>query len=291
MAGRFAPSPSGPLHFGSLIAAVGSYLIAKSRDSKWLVRIEDIDPPREVPGASDMILRQLEAFGLEWDGEVSYQSQHLDRYIQIIDQLKSRDLVYACNCTRKKIKSISHNGLYPNICANKHLSFAGEVAIKLRHGHGDYSFIDKIQGPCRFSPEIDQEDFTIRRKDGLIAYQLAVVVDDIEQGIDHVVRGCDLLDSTPRQLRLYEVLNSAPPNWYHLPLAINADGNKLSKQNHAPAIDSQQASRLLCRALEFLGHPIAKELQGDSPANILKLAVNHFRLSQIPAEQQILYLD
>ncbi|HEY9030367.1 MAG TPA: tRNA glutamyl-Q(34) synthetase GluQRS [Kangiella sp.] len=290
MAGRFAPSPSGPLHFGSLIAAVGSYLIAKSRHTEWLVRIEDIDPPREVTGASDLILRQLEAFGLHWDSEVSYQSQQLDHYAEIIEQLKSQGLVYACNCTRKKIKSLSKTGYYPNICAAKKLSFNGEVAIRLRHGEADYSFVDQIQGPCQFEDSLYAEDFAIRRKDGLIAYQLAVVVDDIEQGIDHVVRGCDLLDSTPRQLRLYEVLKGKAPDWYHLPLAINPDGNKLSKQNHAPAIDSQQASKMLCHALEFLGQPIPSELQQEKPAVILDYALSHFQMSQIPANQQILYL-
>ncbi len=291
MAGRFAPSPSGPLHFGSLIAAVGSYLIAKSRNTQWLVRIEDIDPPREVAGASDMILHQLEAFGLYWDGKISYQSQQLDRYAEIIEQLQSQDLIYACNCTRKKIKSLSSNGYYPNICATKSLSFEDEVSIRLRHGLGDYSFKDQIQGACQFDDSLYREDFTIRRKDGLIAYQLAVVVDDVEQGIDHVVRGCDLLDSTPRQLRLYEVLNAKTPDWYHLPLAINSDGNKLSKQNHAPAINSQQASHLLCRALEFLGQQIPEGLQQEVPAIIMDYAVNQFRIDQIPASQQILYLD
>ncbi len=291
MAGRFAPSPSGPLHFGSLIAAVGSYLIAKSRNTQWLVRIEDIDPPREVAGACDIILRQLEAFGLHWDGSVLYQSQRLDRYNEIIEELESQGLVYACNCTRKKIKTRSINGYYPNICAAKNLSFNGDVATRLRHGHGDYHFVDKIQGSCQFDDSLYNEDFTIRRKDGLIAYQLAVVADDIEQGIDHVVRGCDLLDSTPRQLRLYEVLKSKAPDWYHLPLAINPDGNKLSKQNHAPAIDSQQASKLLCHALEFLGQPVALELRQELPVAIMDYAVSQFRLDQIPASQQILYLD
>lgn len=291
MAGRFAPSPSGPLHFGSLIAAVGSYLIAQSRNTQWLVRIEDIDPPREVAGASDLILRQLEAFGLYWDGEISYQSRHLDRYAAIIEQLQSQDLVYACNCTRKKIKSLSSNGYYPNICAAKSLSFKNEVAIRLRHGPNDYSFNDQVQGACQFDDSLYREDFTIHRKDGLIAYQLAVVVDDIEQGIDHVVRGCDLLDSTPRQLRLYEVLKANTPDWYHLPLAINSDGNKLSKQNHAPAIDSNQVSELLCRALEFLGQLIPGELRQEVPAIIMDYAVDQFRIDQIPTRQQILYLD
>jgi len=291
MAGRFAPSPSGPLHFGSLIAAVGSYLIAKSRHTEWLVRIEDIDPPREVTGASDLILRQLEAFGLHWDGQVCYQSHHLDHYAEIIEQLKSQGLIYACNCTRKKIKALSKTGYYPNICATKNLSFNGEVAIRLCHRQGDYSFVDKIQGPCQFDDSLYAEDFAIRRKDGLIAYQLAVVVDDIEQGIDHVVRGCDLLDSTPRQLRLYEAFKAKVPDWYHLPLAINPDGNKLSKQNHAPPIDSQQATKYLSRALEFLGQPIPSELQHENPEAILGYALSHFQLPQIPARQQILYLD
>ncbi|WP_068994545.1 tRNA glutamyl-Q(34) synthetase GluQRS [Kangiella sediminilitoris] len=291
MRGRFAPSPSGPLHFGSLIAAVGSYLIAKTHNAEWQVRIEDIDPPREIAGATDTILRQLEAFGLHWDGPVIYQSEHIPRFQQILEELKTKGLLYACNCTRKQINKVSDNGRYPNICSGKNLGFDGEVAWKLRHGQGQYDFMDLIQGECQFPQDLYQEDFTVRRKDGLMAYQLAVVVDDIDAGIDHVVRGSDLLDSTPRQLRLYEVLSKEPPLWYHLPVAINQDGNKLSKQNHAEAVSEEKAGPLLVEALDFLGQQPPADLINQSIELIMDWALEHFSLQKIPQKQQIPYFD
>lgn len=289
--GRFAPSPSGPLHFGSLVAAVGSYLIAKFYGAEWQVRIEDIDPPREIEGAADTILRQLEAFGLHWDGPIVYQSESIPRFHEILEELKRKDLLYACDCTRKKISKLSDDGRYPNICQNKKLSFDGEVAWKLRHGEGSYHFYDHIQGDCEFDSSLYQEDFTVKRKDGLMAYQLAVVVDDIDAGIDHVVRGIDLLDSTPRQLRLYEVLDKPAPLWYHLPLAINQDGNKLSKQNHAEAIDSQHPSQQLHQAIAFLGQKPPVSLRNEPPEIIIDWAIEHFSLESIPQQQQIPYFD
>ena len=289
--GRFAPSPSGPLHFGSLIAAVGSYLIAKYHGAEWQVRIEDIDPPREVEGATDTILRQLEAFGLHWDGPIIYQSENIPRFNDILETLKQTGLLYACNCTRKKINTLSNDGRYPNICENKNLPFEGDVAWKLRHGDGSYHFYDQIQGACEFDNGLYQEDFTVKRKDGLIAYQLAVVVDDINAGIDHVVRGIDLLDSTPRQLRLYEVLNKPEPLWYHLPLAVNQEGNKLSKQNHAKAINSQKPSKQLYQAIDFLGQKPPITLKQEPPEVIIDWAIEHFSLESIPRQQQIPYFD
>ena len=285
--GRFAPSPSGPLHFGSLVAAVGSYLVAKYYGAEWQVRIEDIDPPREVEGATETILRQLEDFGLHWDGPIIYQSENIPRFNDILHKLRQDGLLYACDCTRKQINQASDNGRYPNICQDKNLDFNGEVAWKLRHGAGDYDFIDQIQGQCNFESALYQEDFTVKRKDDLIAYQLAVVVDDIDSGIDHVVRGIDLLDSTPRQLRLYEVLNKPAPLWYHLPLAINNDGNKLSKQNHAAAIDASIASQQLHRAIAFLGQKPPAELLKEPPEIIIDWAIEHFSLDNIPRQKEI----
>ncbi|MRX27689.1 tRNA glutamyl-Q(34) synthetase GluQRS [Kangiella sp. HZ709] len=269
--GRFAPSPSGPLHFGSLVAAIGSYLIAKSTGGKWLVRIEDIDPPREVAGAADVILRQLEAFGFEWDGEVLYQSTRLERYAEVLNDLKQQDLVYACDCTRKQIFAQREDRIYTNVCADKNLAANenSDVAWRMRHGSGKYSFNDHIQGHCQFDQSIYDEDFIIKRKDGLIAYQLAVVVDDIDQGINQVVRGLDILDSTPRQLRLYEALGATPPEYYHLPLALDKNGDKLCKQHGAKAIESENASELLVRALEFLSYPTTPDLKYLSPQDIL----------------------
>ncbi|WP_251358293.1 tRNA glutamyl-Q(34) synthetase GluQRS [Kangiella sp. TOML190] len=273
--GRFAPSPSGPLHFGSLIAAVGSYLIAKANGGKWLVRIEDIDPPREVAGAADQILRQLEAFGFEWDGEVLYQSTRLDRYEEILNDLKLQDLVYACDCTRKQIFAQREDRIYTNVCADKNLAATkiDDVAWRMRHGKADYSFNDGIQGHCQFDQSIYDEDFIIKRKDGLIAYQLAVVVDDIDQGINQIVRGLDILDSTPRQLRLYEALKATPPDYYHLPLALDKNGDKLCKQHGAKAIEAENASELLIKALEFLGYGVEACSQDSIPQEILLNAI------------------
>ncbi len=272
--GRFAPSPSGPLHFGSLVAAVGSYLIAKSTGGKWLVRIEDIDPPREVAGAADVILRQLEAFGFEWDGEVLYQSTRLERYEEVLNDLKQQDLVYACDCTRKQIFAQREDRVYTNVCADKNLTDTKDVAWRMRHGtapqdKGNYSFNDHIQGHCQFDQSIYDEDFIIKRKDGLIAYQLAVVVDDIDQGVNQVVRGLDILDSTPRQLRLYEALAATPPEYYHLPLALDKNGDKLCKQHGAKAIEPENASALLVKALEFLKLKKENVSSSMSPHEIL----------------------
>ncbi len=284
--GRFAPSPSGPLHFGSLVAAVGSYLIAKSTGGKWLVRIEDIDPPREVAGAADVILRQLEAFGFEWDGEVLYQSTRLARYEEILNDLKQQDLVYACDCTRKQIFAQREDRIYTNVCADKNLAAIknNDLAWRMRHGtapqdKGGYSFQDHIQGHCQFDQSIYDEDFIIKRKDGLIAYQLAVVVDDIDQGINQVVRGLDILDSTPRQLRLYEALGATPPEYYHLPLALDKNGDKLCKQHGAKAIEPENASDLLIRALEFLG--VESSIEIKSPKEILDYAIDNRLLSKV----------
>lgn len=294
--GRFAPSPSGPLHFGSLIAALGSYLIAKTSGAKWLVRIEDIDPPREVKGASETILRQLEAFSLQWDDSVLYQSQRLDFYEHTLEDLRKQDLIYACDCTRKIIQQANRNNpssnLYPNSCKNKQLAHSGNVALRLRHGAGAYGFDDLLQGTCQFSAELYREDFTLKRKDGLIAYQLAVVLDDIEQQIDHVVRGCDLLDSTPRQLRLYQVLQAKAPKFCHLPLILNQQGHKLSKQNHASEIAPESASDLLVRALGILRQVpseqgLADDLSQLAPSHIIKWALEHFQFEKIPKIQQV----
>ncbi len=276
--GRFAPSPSGPLHFGSLVAAVGSYLIAKSTGGKWLVRIEDIDPPREVTGAADVILRQLEDFGFEWDNEVLYQSTRLDRYEDVLNDLRQQDLVYACDCTRKQIFAQREDRIYTNVCADKNLAATkvDDVAWRMRHGSGSYDFNDGIQGHCQFDQSIYDEDFIIKRKDGLIAYQLAVVVDDIDQGINQVVRGLDILDSTPRQLRLYEALGATPPDYYHLPLALDKNGDKLCKQHGAKAIEAENASELLIKALEFLGQSIANLSHSTPPNLLLEQAVKQY---------------
>lgn len=217
--GRFAPTPSGPLHFGSLVAAVASYIDARSRGGKWLVRMEDIDTPRVVPGSADDILRTLEAFGFEWDGPVLYQSTRIDAYQAALEQLKRGGFVYPCSCTRTTTE--------PCTCTSG----------------------------SRWRVHLPGDDFTVLRADGIFAYQLAVVVDDAYQQITDVVRGADLLDSTPRQIHLQKLLGLPTPRYVHVPVVVNEKGEKLSKQTLAPPLDASDAPELLIRALRFLGQP------------------------------------
>ncbi len=285
--GRFAPSPTGPLHFGSLVAALASYLIAKTAGARWLLRIEDLDPPREQSGAAASFPVILQTLALHWDGGIDYQSRRLPRYQVALEQLIAADLVYACDCNRKRIRALG--GLYDGHCRDRNLPLEGNVALRLRHGTAATDFVDGIQGHCGFDEALHDEDFVIRRKDGLFAYQLAVVVDDIEQGIDHVVRGCDLLDSTPRQLRLYDVLGAPRPTFFHIPMAVWPDGDKWSKQTHAPALDPAQAGEELVKGLGFLGQNPPPALQQAPTTEIMQWARENFSVRGIPARQKIVW--
>lgn len=252
--GRFAPSPSGPLHFGSLVCALGSYLDAKSAGGKWLVRIDDIDPPREQPGASDGILASLQHHGLQWDDEVFYQSQQSSRYHSILGQLEEKQLAYGCQCSRKRLQSLSY--VYDGHCLQHPPEAETPCAIRLNleacrqqfpELSQEVNFADGIQGPIK--EDITQlGDFVIHRKDGLFAYQLAVVADDIHQGITHIVRGADLLETTAKQLYFIELLSQQRPHYTHIPVVLDDSGRKLSKQNHAPPLDSQRAFSNLIEA-------------------------------------------
>ena len=280
--GRFAPSPSGPLHFGSLIAALGSYLRAHSLQGKWLVRIEDIDPPREIAGASSDILRTLEAYGLHWDGTPLYQSQRLDVYQQTIDNLLQQNKAYFCQCSRKIIQTMG--GLYNGQCGQlKNKLDSG--AIRIRNTAKITHFDDALLGRIDVDANFASEDFIIKRSDGLYAYQLAVVLDDAFQGITEVVRGSDLLEASCRQLSLFEALQLPNPTWLHLPLACAEKGLKLSKQNHAPAIDCTHPQASINAALHFLGQ---KSVDIDSPSTMLKQAVKQFSLKNVPQQREIL---
>ncbi|MFQ2269240.1 tRNA glutamyl-Q(34) synthetase GluQRS [Aeromonas enteropelogenes] len=286
--GRFAPSPSGPLHFGSLIAALGSFLQARARGGRWLVRIEDIDPPREMAGAADLILTTLEAYGLEWDGEVMYQSRRHTRYDEIIDQLYRAGDLYWCRCTRREI--MASGGFYNGHCRELGLSVTGGaqgVAARLRQRHPVYHFEDGLQGHIEVPAALAEEDFIVRRRDGLYAYNLAVVVDDMDSGITEIVRGADLLEPTVRQIALYQTLGAPVPDWVHLPLAVLADGNKLSKQNHAPALAQDEVRPALWRALHFLGQCPPPELMASPVAEMIRWAVANWRLARVPPCQKI----
>lgn len=247
--GRFAPSPSGALHFGSLVAALGSYLQARSSQGRWLVRIEDIDPSREMPGADVLILRQLEHYGLYWDGEVLYQSQRASAYLAALDWLKNQRLCYYCSCNRERIRQLG--GIYDGHCRWR-VHATDQVALRLKQQHPVYQFTDRLCGQVTINAALAEEDFIIHRRDGLFAYNLAVVVDDHFQGISEVVRGADLLEPTARQISLYQTFGWSVPAFCHLPLARDAGGQKLSKQNHAPALSPGDGRATLVRALQFL---------------------------------------
>lgn len=282
--GRFAPSPSGPLHFGSLIAALGSYLQAKHQHGKWLVRMEDIDSPRMVAGMDSDILRTLEQFGLYWDDSVIYQSQRIARYQEVFASLHQRQMLYGCQCSRKQIADMG--GIYQNCCAQLALTGAG-LAWRIRSGGVSTHFTDLIFGQQHILPELAAEDYIIKRRDGLFAYQLVVVVDDLDQGVTEVIRGADLLQMTPRQQALFQLLGAKSPQYGHLPLAVVKAGFKLSKQNHAAAISQWPAEQVLFRALDFLGQQPPVELLQASIDEIINWACQHWQLNKVPLQQEI----
>lgn len=282
--GRFAPSPSGPLHFGSLVAALGSYFQAKSNHGAWLVRMEDLDPPREMDGAADLILRTLEAYHLYWDGSVVYQSQRHHLYQQQIDQWLAQGDAYYCRCTRKQIKA--DGGYYLGHCRDLNLPANGH-AVRLKAHHVVTEFNDLKHGKITIPQALAEEDFIIKRRDGFYAYNLAVVIDDIDQGVTEVVRGADLIEPTGRQIGLYQLLKKTPAQYLHLPLAVTKSGAKLSKQNHAPAIELSHPIPTLLSAMAFLGFDIPSEIRQSSIDEILAWGVAKWHLSQLPDATQV----
>ena len=284
--GRFAPSPTGPLHFGSLVAAVGSYLHARRHGAQWLVRIEDLDPPREVPGVADLILRALEAHRLEWDGSVMRQSTRRDRYEAVLQALIERGIAYPCGCTRREIADSALHGIdgpvYPGTCRNGLPEGRGLRAWRIRTLDETITFVDVHFGPIIQRVAREVGDFVLRRADGLYAYQLAVVVDDADQGITEVVRGADLIDSTARQIMLQRVLDFPTPAYMHLPIATDAAGEKLSKQTRAAPVDCSRPSRNLCDVLHFLGQLLPAGLIDEPPATVLTWAAAHWDATAIP---------
>ena len=282
--GRFAPSPTGPLHFGSLITAIASYCQVKSQQGDWLVRIEDTDIPRIQAGAESQILVALEAFGFEWDEEVVFQRERLALYEHALDQLKQQYFIYACACTRKQLQSnLGLSNTYPQTCRHLNLDFNGQ-AIRLKTMDHLICFDDLIQGLCCENLSHTTGDFVLKRRDGIISYQLAVVVDDAAQGITHVVRGADLLDNTARQIWLGQCLNVPTLSYCHIPLAMNAQGQKLSKQNLAASLDLSQVPQLIQQALQALNQPNADM---DTPKNMLVQATTQWDIKRIPRQGQI----
>jgi glutamyl-Q tRNA(Asp) synthetase len=253
--GRFAPTPSGPLHFGSLVAAMGSFLDARTQGGEWLLRMEDVDPPRVAPGAADAILRTLEAYGFEWDGAVMWQSRRGEAYQAALDDLVKAGRVYGCTCTRKSLATGARWGVdgvvYPGTCRGCPSSPA--TALRLSVPDARVVFPDALLGRVACDMARECGDFVLKRADGIFAYQLAVVVDDAEQGITHVVRGADLLASTPRQIVLQTSLGYPTPVYKHLPVVLDERGLKLSKQTLAAPLDDANPLSALVRAANFLG--------------------------------------
>ena len=329
--GRFAPSPTGPLHFGSLVAAVGSFLQARSHGGEWLVRIEDLDPPRAVAGAADDILRTLEAYGLLWDRSVVYQSSRQDAYAAAIDTLRAGEALYACVCTRREIAEsatapslargprlgpiaesatapslargprlgpIADSALrgpdgpvYPGTCRRAPPDGQRARALRVRTDEAYIVFHDALQGRHESHLEREVGDFVVRRADGGYAYQLAVVVDDAEQGITEVVRGADLLGSTARQIHLQRLLGLPTPRYAHLPTAVNAAGEKLSKQTCAPAVPRAAPLPVLGRVLRFLGQSVPPEVCESDLDSFWRWAIAHWQLERVPRRRAIQATD
>jgi len=274
--GRFAPSPTGDLHFGSLVAAVASYLQAKSAGGHWLIRVEDIDPPREVPGSADRILEDLQRFGMQPDQPVLYQSKRSDAYELAITDLLDQGQAYWCGCSRSELPA---SGIYPGTCSNGLPKGKSPRSVRLRVSDVAVSFTDLVQGQVEENLRKLVGDFVIKRADGLAAYQLAVVVDDAFQGVTEVVRGADLLGSTARQIHLQNCLGLATPVYAHHPVAVGSDGTKLSKRFGSDPVASSSPAQALEMALRFLGQPCP---EGLSDKELMAWALSNWRLSRIP---------
>ncbi|TJY62369.1 tRNA glutamyl-Q(34) synthetase GluQRS [Sinimarinibacterium sp. CAU 1509] len=278
--GRFAPTPSGPLHLGSLLTATASYLQARSMSGQWLLRIDDLDQPRCVPGIDSQILRQLERHGLHWDASPRYQRRHLDEYQSALATLEQHSRLYACRCTRAQLQHSAHDGpdgpVYPGTCRDLDLPHAGH-ALRLRIAEGQLQFVDAWQGLQVRNAAHEIGDFTVRRADAVIGYQLACAVDEHAQCITEVVRGADLLGSTFRQLQVMAALEFAPPQYRHLPVLLDARGLKLSKQNHADPLDERKPGANLARCLQWLGQQPPVSLLSASAQEVLNWGVAHWR--------------
>jgi glutamyl-Q tRNA(Asp) synthetase len=290
--GRFAPSPTGPLHFGSLLTAVGSYCLARRSGGRWLLRIEDLDTPRVVAGAADEIMRTLEALSLTWDGEVVWQSRRTERYAAILARLDQRGLVFGCACSRKEIlASAPHAGeegpVYPGTCRSGLRPGRRPRAWRLRVPASQICLTDGVFGPLNQCLADEVGDFVLRRADGLFAYQLAVVVDDADAGVTQVVRGQDLLSSTPRQIYLQECLDFPHPHYIHLPLALTEGGEKVSKRHGAVAVGQEGGGEWLWRALNFLGQAVPQSLRRAPAPEILEWGVRCFDLARVPKTSRV----
>ncbi|OOY99384.1 tRNA glutamyl-Q(34) synthetase GluQRS [Solemya velum gill symbiont] len=281
--GRFAPTPSGPLHFGSLVAAVASYLDARHHQGDWFVRIDDLDQPRQKPGSVESILATLEALGFEWDDEIQYQSRRTERYQALLDELSNRQLVYPCSCSRKEIAAEAKAGVdglvYPGTCRSGMREGATQFSFRIITDESVIQFNDRIQGTYTQQLDRDIGDFVLKRADGLFAYQLAIVADDHDQKINSIVRGRDLLVSTPRQIYLQQLLAMETPDYAHVPLVMDDNGNKLSKSDAAHPVDTKRALETLNLTLDFLGQAA---VEADTIDSFWQQATRNWLIEQVP---------
>ena len=269
--GRFAPSPTGPLHFGSLYTALASFLQARSQLGLWLLRIDDLDTPRNRKGSADSILKTLEVFGLHWDDSVVYQSQYLDVYHEILDKLIKEKLIYPCTCSRKALTAV-----YSGVCRDKRTLPKNPYSLRIKTDNSIISFKDELQGLISHNLAEQHGDFILKRKDQIIAYQFAVVIDDDRQNINHVVRGYDLLDLTPRQIYLQQILGLVTPDYMHVPVIIDEQGYKLSKQTRATAVDIKNPHEVIFELLTLLKQNPPGELQHAPSTELLSWAIEHW---------------
>lgn len=283
--GRFAPAPTGPLHLGSLLTALAGFLQARASGGKWHVRIDDLDTPRCLPGADTEILRTLERFGLYWDGPVIYQNQRRERYQAALTQLERRGYLYRCVCTRKILRQ--DGPAYPGRCRGQSLPPDRPHALRVRVDDTPVVFRDLIQGEFRVRLPQTCGDFIVRRRDGLHAYQLAVVMDDADLGVTEVLRGADLLEATPRQIYLQRLLGLPTPAYCHIPVLVDARGRKLSKQNGAPPVTADRPEAVLFQLLTWLGQDPPAALGGAPVGELLAWAVSHWRPQRLPKRRQL----
>jgi glutamyl-Q tRNA(Asp) synthetase len=286
--GRFAPSPTGPMHFGTLLAATGSYLQARTSGGEWLLRIEDVDTIRAVPGMADHMLRTLDLFGFEWDREVVVQSLRDDIYAVALQQLIYDDLIFPCTCSRKQLADADAT-VYPGTCRARTLPLHRQHALRVRVPDETIVFEDAVMGAQAQKLASECGDFVLRRRDGLYAYQLAVVVDDALQGITEVVRGADLLESTARQIYLQRALGYATPAYLHLPVAMDEHGAKLGKSTGAAVIDVKQPAAVMSQVLSFLGQNPPVELANETLDNVWHWAIEHWDIRKIPQQHMNRY--
>jgi glutamyl-Q tRNA(Asp) synthetase len=284
--GRFAPTPSGPLHFGSIVAALGSCLDARAHAGEWCLRIDDLDPPRVMRGAADGILRCLDALGFEWDGAVLYQSRRREAYHCALHRMREQGLVYPCCCSRKDVAEVAVAGtegpIYPGTCRPGLASGRPARALRVRTAGARVRFEDRVLGPQDRDLEREAGDFVLYRADAVYAFHLASAVDDGQQGMTHVVRGADLLESSARQLWLIRALGLPAPRYAHLPVVTDASGQKLSKQSQAAPIDPSRPAQTLWLALRFLGQDPPADIHAAPAADIWHWARAHWRLERVP---------